>query len=377
MSAPSPQDVHAWALAHQVSPRRAVAVTGVAMDTDLSTVRTQVRCCPGLATARVIDYKLDIAGRGITCLLYTMSDICLETAPQVLNLPEPSAEDCRMIYADSPSPEEASTSTGLHPSQRVTSTPYRVDPPRVSFTPSGLGGTASWARSPLIPPNPDQRSGGITTMPSIGTGSRSQALSGNLDVNTIVSQLAEAVTISTQAQNYRKLKAFSGILPTPTGEEGIEAWRDHTLQIMEEWSCSEASKRQRLVECLRGPAARLVRAHRSVEGEVTAQELVEMLIKSFARKDDEDELLAQFKALRQREGQDLSAFVCDLQLSLGTLLDKHIISAAEADRYRFRQLLKGSLPDHNIAIMMRAAPIAAVSPKYGELMDYISAAPFP
>lgn len=50
-------------------------------------------------------------------------------------------------------------------------------------------------------------------------------------------------------QSYRRL-FFSGQLPTPVGEDELETWMSQALQTMEEWSVSEAVKRQQLSENL-------------------------------------------------------------------------------------------------------------------------------
>lgn len=51
----------------------------------------------------------------------------------------------------------------------------------------------------------------------------------------------------------KKLRVFLGSDP-PEPEEEFESWLFRTTQMMETWKVSDAEKRRRLLESLRGPA---------------------------------------------------------------------------------------------------------------------------
>lgn len=61
----------------------------------------------------------------------------------------------------------------------------------------------------------------------------------------------------------RKLRIFSGVHPTPTGEEEYDAWAEQTTHMLEEWQCSDSIKKQRIVESLKSSTAdiRFLRVH--------------------------------------------------------------------------------------------------------------------
>lgn len=60
-------------------------------------------------------------------------------------------------------------------------------------------------------------------------------------------------------QGYCKLRMFSGVKTTPSGEEEYDAQAEQTTHLLDEWQCSDNVKKQRIVESLKGPAADIVR----------------------------------------------------------------------------------------------------------------------
>lgn len=78
-------------------------------------------------------------------------------------------------------------------------------------------------------------------------------------INAISSLVDKCNTAPADTQSYRKLRMFSGVRPTPSGEEEYDAWAEQTMHLLEEWQCSDNVKKQRVVESLKGPAADIVR----------------------------------------------------------------------------------------------------------------------
>lgn len=52
---------------------------------------------------------------------------------------------------------------------------------------------------------------------------------------------------------YRRLRTFSGMVPTPVGEETMEHWIEQAKMMIAKCECSEKEKRRRVVESLKGP----------------------------------------------------------------------------------------------------------------------------
>ncbi|CAM5152175.1 unnamed protein product [Natator depressus] len=63
--------------------------------------------------------------------------------------------------------------------------------------------------------------------------------------------IGESIKTAYESGPYRKLKFFSGIKPAPVGEDDYDTWRHQLNQMMQEWQCSEAEKKEM---CGRKPA---------------------------------------------------------------------------------------------------------------------------
>lgn len=77
-------------------------------------------------------------------------------------------------------------------------------------------------------------------------------------------------TVPADTHSYRKFRLFSGVKPIPSGEEEYDAWAEQTMNLLEEWQCSDNVKKQRIVECLKGPAADMVRFLRAQSPDATS-----------------------------------------------------------------------------------------------------------
>lgn len=53
---------------------------------------------------------------------------------------------------------------------------------------------------------------------------------------------------------YRHLRIFSGVSPTPTGEESLDSCLEQAKFLVDECECSEKEKRRRIFESLKSPA---------------------------------------------------------------------------------------------------------------------------
>ena len=91
-------------------------------------------------------------------------------------------------------------------------------------------------------------------------------------VNAISSLVQKCQVSPAEIQSYRKLRLFSGLKPTPTGEEEYEVWAEQTTHMLEEWQCSDTVKKQRVAESLKGPAADIIRFLRVSNPNVTAND---------------------------------------------------------------------------------------------------------
>lgn len=100
-------------------------------------------------------------------------------------------------------------------------------------------------------------------------------------INAISSLVDKCNTVPADTQSYRKLRMFSGVRPTPSGEEEYDAWTEQTMHLLEEWQCSDNVKKQRVVESLKGPAADIVRFLRAQNPSATSYDYMQALKTAF------------------------------------------------------------------------------------------------
>ncbi|XP_039623931.1 paraneoplastic antigen Ma1 homolog [Polypterus senegalus] len=153
-----------------------------------------------------------------------------------------------------------------------------------------------------------------------------------------------------EAQNYRKLLTFSGLTPTPNGEEDYEVWAEHTTHILEEWQCSDNMKKQGLVECLRGPAADIVRFVKVENPSATSCDYLKALDTAFDPTENASDLMVKFRNTFQEKGEKLSVYIIKLDKLLHSVLRKGGLKSSELNRLRIEQIIRGALPDDMVAL---------------------------
>ncbi|XP_075444716.1 modulator of apoptosis 1-like [Ascaphus truei] len=304
MALPTHHEIRDWARQVRTPTRHAVALARVPMALPLETLQTALRQLPGFAKARLVDVMVDHDSKWNTLLV-----------------------DCRHPLIR-PLDEDDPTLPLIHYAESEVGSCRSVssDPGSSASVEAGVSSNMLQKQNDKI----DQ----LSSLPSLPP-------------------LVEALTLATHAQNYRKLKAFSGTLPVPTGEDGVETWKEHTRGVMEEWSCTDVVKRQRPMECLRPPAATLISIHREQHPELTSRLMIEFLAEAYSAKEDDGALWAKYYAINQKEGEELSAYIHRVQISLGPLLHYKYVQPSQMNEYLRKQYLCGSSPSHPIASMIR------------------------
>ncbi|XP_073671594.1 paraneoplastic antigen Ma1 homolog [Paramisgurnus dabryanus] len=97
-----------------------------------------------------------------------------------------------------------------------------------------------------------------------------------------IGELLEKTKPTSDGQAYRRLRIFSGIEPTPVGEENSENWLEQARLMIFETDCSTKEKRKRIVESLKGPALEVIKAVRVNNPDATALEYIEALESAFS-----------------------------------------------------------------------------------------------
>lgn len=144
---------------------------------------------------------------------------------------------------------------------------------------------------------------------------------------------------------YKRLRSFSGVSPVPSGEDDYETWRDFTVPLVQEWECSDAEKRKRVLESLRGPAMRIIRALKDSQPAATVQDYLTALESVYGATDSSEDLYYRFRHTYQEPHERLSDFIRRLEDLLQQVVRKEGIPAKRIDFARLDQILRGTRQD--------------------------------
>lgn len=154
--------------------------------------------------------------------------------------------------------------------------------------------------------------------------------------------LEKTMRPSSDANAFRRLRTFSGTIPTPPGEESLEHWLSHAQLIVEECSCSNREKRTRIVGSLKGPALDIIQAVRINDPDATPTDYLKALENAFGTPESGEDLYFAFRSMQQKSGEKLSDFLQRLERSLRGVLHREGISPKRKDQVRVEQLIRGS-----------------------------------
>uniref|UniRef100_A0A8C5PD83 Paraneoplastic antigen Ma-like C-terminal domain-containing protein n=1 Tax=Leptobrachium leishanense TaxID=445787 RepID=A0A8C5PD83_9ANUR len=152
---------------------------------------------------------------------------------------------------------------------------------------------------------------------------------------------------------YRKLEKFSGNLPTPVGEETFEEWVEQAMQALDEWDVSEAQKKQRITESLKGPASEAVRNLKLSKRDCTALDYLNILQEVFGRTEKAAELMYQYEHTYQKKGEKMTEYMRRLDKILYQVLLKKGTDPTTVDQVRMHQILKGALPLDPVMLQLK------------------------
>ncbi|XP_056146465.1 paraneoplastic antigen Ma1 homolog [Lampris incognitus] len=175
-----------------------------------------------------------------------------------------------------------------------------------------------------------------------------------------------AVVMGTQP-----LRLFSGLRPVPPGEEEYDSWMEQATQMITEWQCADAAKRQRIVESLRGPAADIVRFLKVSNPSSPATEYLAALDTVYGSTESGADLMASFRHTFQEDGERLSAYLYRLDKLLHRVLVRGGIGPADLNHACMEQLFKGALTTDLVALRVRMMHTLQDPPTFSQLMREI------
>ncbi|KAL2095819.1 hypothetical protein ACEWY4_007967 [Coilia grayii] len=170
---------------------------------------------------------------------------------------------------------------------------------------------------------------------------------------------------------FRRLRAFSGNVPTPAGEETLDTWLMQAHLMVDECECSFGEKRKRIIESLKGPALEIAQAVRSSDLQATPKDYLEALERAFGSSVSGEDLYYTFRSLRQNQGERLSDFLRRIEHALTKVVLRGGVAASQRDRVRIEQLLRGAIESDLMLVQLRLRERKDKPPSFLQLLTEI------
>ncbi|KAL6485589.1 hypothetical protein MHYP_G00049810 [Metynnis hypsauchen] len=174
-----------------------------------------------------------------------------------------------------------------------------------------------------------------------------------------------------ESHGYRRLRIFSGITPTPAGEESLEYWLEQATLMVQESELTEQEKRRQILECLRGPALEIIKALRLSNQGATSQEFLDALDSAFGSAESAEDLYFSFRLIQQKAGEKLSDYVRRIEPVLAKVVKKGGVSASDKDKVRIEQLLRGAVDSDLMLLQLRLKERRTKPPNFLDLLAEI------
>ncbi len=190
-------------------------------------------------------------------------------------------------------------------------------------------------------------------------------------VESVGEILEKTVRPPSDSNAYRRLRTFSGIVPTPTGEETMEHWMEQAKMMITECECSEKEKRRRIVESLKGPALEIIKAVRMSSPDASSQQYLEALESTFGSSESGEDLYFAFRLLRQCPGESLSDFLRRIEKSLTKVVQRGGLAPSNVDKARVEQLIRGAVESDMMLLQLRLRERKEHPPTFLSLLNEI------
>lgn len=97
--------------------------------------------------------------------------------------------------------------------------------------------------------------------------------------------------------SFRRLRTFSGVIPTPPGEEQLDRWIEQARLMIEECEGSDTEKRLKIMENVKGPALEILQAVRFNNPNATPNEYLDVLENTFGGSNRGEDVYFAFRML--------------------------------------------------------------------------------
>ncbi len=132
-----------------------------------------------------------------------------------------------------------------------------------------------------------------------------------------VGELLEKTMRPPQENNaFRRLRVFSGVMPTPAGEETLENWLEQAQLMLDECDGTVKEKKKRIVESVKGPAFEIIQAVRCNDTDARPEDYLAALENAFGITKSGEDLYFAFRSMQQKSGERLSDYLRRLEKAL-------------------------------------------------------------
>lgn len=131
-----------------------------------------------------------------------------------------------------------------------------------------------------------------------------------------VGELLEKTMQPPPENAFRRLRIFSGVMPTPAGEETLESWLEQAQLMLDECDGTVKEKKKRIVESVRGPAFEIIQAVRCNDSDARPEEYLAALENAFGITKSGEDLYFAFRSMQQKSGERLSDYLRRLEKAL-------------------------------------------------------------
>uniref|UniRef100_A0AAR2LE42 Uncharacterized protein n=1 Tax=Pygocentrus nattereri TaxID=42514 RepID=A0AAR2LE42_PYGNA len=170
---------------------------------------------------------------------------------------------------------------------------------------------------------------------------------------------------------FRRLRAFSGLVPTPAGEESLDIWLEQARLMVDEAELPDREKRKRILESLKGPAFEIAQAVRANDPDATPDDYLAALEKVFGSTETGEDVYIAFRSMRQHFGEKLSDFLRRIERTLTKVVQKGGLLPTQRDGARIEQLLRGATESELMLVQLRIRERRHCPPRFLELLNEV------
>uniref|UniRef100_A0A3B4CBJ1 CCHC-type domain-containing protein n=1 Tax=Pygocentrus nattereri TaxID=42514 RepID=A0A3B4CBJ1_PYGNA len=187
-------------------------------------------------------------------------------------------------------------------------------------------------------------------------------------VETLIEKSAKP---SYDSHVFRWLRAFSGLVPTPAGEESLDIWLEQARLMVDEAELPDREKRKRILESLKGPAFEIAQAVRANDPDATPDDYIAALEKVFGSTETGEDVYIAFRSMRQHFGEKLSDFLRRIERTLTKVVQKGRLLPTQRDGARIEQLLRGATESELMLVQLRIRERRHCPPRFLELLNEV------